>query len=142
SIEVLSCNTGQVNVVQRGGYFGRYLPDGHLVYLNQGTLFGLPFDLSRLEVGGKPTPLVDDLAGNTSTAGGQLDFSRNGIFVYLSGKSRGTWSIAWLDNSGKTQPLLATPGLYFDPRLSPDGKRLAFSSGTDIKIYDLERGTT
>ena len=27
------------------------------------------------------------------------------------------------------------------PRLSPNGKRLAFSNNTDIEIYDLERGT-
>ncbi len=141
SIEVLSLKTGQVKVVQRGGYFGRYLPGGYLVYIHQGTVFGMPFDRDRLEVRGKPTPLVAGVAGNSATAGGQLDFSRNGIFVYLSGKPP-TWSIAWMDRSGQTQPLLATSGLYYDPRLSPDGKRLAFSSGTNIEIYDSGRGTT
>ena len=77
-----------------------------------------------------------------NTAGGQFDFSRNGTFVYLSGKaSTGTWTIVWLDSDGKTQPLLAAPGVYYEPRLSPDGKRLAFSSGTDIEIYDWGRET-
>jgi len=58
----------------------------------------------------------------------------------LSGKSStGTWTIAWLDSTGKTQPLLAAPGMYLDPRFSPDGKRLAFSNNTDIEIYDWGR---
>jgi Tol biopolymer transport system component/predicted Ser/Thr protein kinase len=142
SIEVLSLKTGAVKVVQRGGYFGRYLPSGYLVYIHQGTLFGVPFDLTRLEVSGTPTPLLEDVAGDSNTAGGQFDFSRNGTFVYLSGKSStGTWALAWLDSAGKMQPLLAAPGVYYEPRLSPDGKRLAFSSGTDIEIYDWGRET-
>ncbi len=140
SIEVLSLKTGQVKVVQRGGYFGRYVPGGYLVYIHERTLFGVPFDLDRLEVRGTPAPLLEDVAGNSGTAGGQFDFSRNGTLVYLSGKSStGTWTLAWLDSAGKTQPLLAAPGRYFNPRVSPDGKQLAFSSGTDIEIYDWGR---
>ena len=144
NIEVLSLKTGTVKVVQRGGYFGRYLAtsngSGYLVYIHERTLFGVPFDLDRLEVRGTPVPLLEDVAGNSGTAGGQLDFSHNGTFVYLSGKSStGTWTIAWLDSTGKTQPLLAAPGMYLDPRFSPDGKRLAFSNNTDIEIYDWGR---
>src|SRR5438445_392194 len=41
NIEILLLKTGQWKVVQRGGYFGRYLPSGHLVYIHQGTLFGV-----------------------------------------------------------------------------------------------------
>ncbi|PYU98823.1 MAG: hypothetical protein DMG10_27085 [Acidobacteria bacterium] len=58
----------------------------------------------------------------------QFDFSRTGTFVYLAGKGGSwNWSIFWLDSSGKTQPLRATPGTYFAPRFSPDGKRLALT---------------
>lgn len=39
--------TGTRKVVQRGGYYGRYLATGHLVYLARGTLFAAPFDLKR-----------------------------------------------------------------------------------------------
>ena len=48
--------------VQRGGYFGRYLATsngaGHLIYIHQGTLFAVPFDLGRLEVRGTPVPVL------------------------------------------------------------------------------------
>ena len=46
------CRAGRRKVVQRGGYHGRYLPSGHLVYIHDGTLFAAPFDLDRLEVTG------------------------------------------------------------------------------------------
>jgi serine/threonine-protein kinase len=144
SIEVLSLKTGQARVVQRGGYFGRYLPGGYLVYLHQGTLFGVPFDRDRLEVRGTPAPLLEDVAGNKDTGGGQFDSSRNGTFVYLSGKpSGGNLTVAWLDSAGNTEPLLPAPGNYLDLRLSPDGNRLAFSTGAeDIRVYDRGRNTT
>ncbi len=144
SIEVFSPKTGQAKVLERGGYYGRYLPNGYLVYLHQGTLFGVKFDPVRLEVTGAPVPLLDDVAANPSTGGGQFDFSATGTFVYAAGKSAAQeWQVVWLDGSGKMQPLLSTPGVYGPPRLSPDGRKLAFlGAGTDIYVYDLERDTT
>jgi serine/threonine-protein kinase len=146
SIEALSLKTGQWKVVQRGGYFGRYLPSGHLVYLRQGTLFAVGFDLDRLEVRGAPVPLLADVAGNATLGGGQYDVAWNGTLVYLSGKSSpASWPIVWMDGTGKTQPLLATPGPYFSPRFSPDGKLLALAVGTlgsgNIQVYDWQRDT-
>src|SRR4029077_14890718 len=44
--------TGARRIVQRGAYYGRYVPSGHLVYIHEGTLFAVPFDLDRLEVTG------------------------------------------------------------------------------------------
>jgi Tol biopolymer transport system component len=147
SIEVLSLKSGQWKAVQRGGYFGRYLPSGHLVYLRQGTLFAVGFDLDRLEVRGTPAPVLEDVGGNIVTGGGYYDVGRNGTVVYLSGKASAVnLTVAWMDSTGKTEPLLPVPGLYFTPRLSPDGKRLALSvgpsgSGGDIQVYELQRDT-
>ena len=146
NIEVLSLKSGQWKVVQHDGYFGRYLPSGHLIYLHQGTLFAVGFDLNRLEIRGTPAPLLDDVAGDADIGGGQYDVAWNGTLVYLSGKSSTTsWPVAWMDGDGKTQPLLAAPGLYYTPRLSPDGKRLAVAEGPfgrgDIQVYDWQRDT-
>ena len=58
AIEVLSLETGKVTVVHLGGYFGRYLPTGHLVYIHEGTLFAVPLDLARLKTEGAPVPIV------------------------------------------------------------------------------------
>ncbi|MGA7791753.1 MAG: protein kinase [Candidatus Acidiferrales bacterium] len=56
NIEVMSLTDHSTKTFVRGGTFGRYLPSGHLVYINRGTLFVVPFDVNRLEVHGTPAP--------------------------------------------------------------------------------------
>jgi serine/threonine-protein kinase len=144
-IEVLSLKTGQRKTVFHGGFFGRYVPSGHLVYIHQNTLFAAPFDLRRLVLSGTPQPMVESISNSMDSV--DLAFSRNGTAVYLSGKERLQRSIFWLDSSGKIEPLHPESGLYGFPRFSPDGKRLAFSmdnsqGGRDIWVKDLERAAT
>jgi serine/threonine-protein kinase len=144
SINVLLPRTGETRIVHRGGYFGRYVPSGHLLYMHQGAIFAVAFDATRLEVRGTPAPIVEDGAGDAVTGTGQYDFSKSGMLVYLSGKGAMQRSIVWLDSSGKTEPLLAAIDSYATPRLSPDGKRLAISvgsQGSDVFVYDLQRET-
>ena len=146
-VEAMSLKTGEVKVLQRGGYFGRYLPGGYLVYLQRGVLFGLRFDAGRLEVKGPPTRLVEDVAANPVTGGGQFDFpaapSGSGMLLYRAGEEGAQrWQVSWLDSSGNMRPLLATLGVYTLPRFSLDGRRLAFGSSGDLYVYDLERDTT
>ncbi len=153
NIDVISLKTGERKTVQRGGFFPRYFPtstgNGHLIYLHQNTMFAVPFDPGRLATTGVPAPILEDVNSNTN-GGGDLGFaaaaSGPGSFVYLPGKgTQGGWSISWVDRSGKTEPLHAPLGSYVTPRFSPDGKRLAFSSGNgqgdDIWVQDLDRDT-
>jgi eukaryotic-like serine/threonine-protein kinase len=106
------------------------------------------FDPQRLEIRGTPVPLLDDIgaSSNIIDGGGQFAFSDTGTFVYLSGRpENNVFPIQWLDATGKTTPLVAQPGIYNTPRLSPDGSRLAYTVGggksADVWVYDLERQT-
>jgi serine/threonine-protein kinase len=149
NVDALNMKTKQIKVVQHGANGGRYLADGYLVYLSQSKLFAVRFDPGRLEVKGTPTPLLDDVAEGGIAGNGQFDFSPapagHGTFVYLNGKTGASvmgWPINWLNNNGKTEPLLAAPGPYMTLRLSPDGKRLAFSlAASDLFVYDWARDT-
>jgi Tol biopolymer transport system component len=120
-----------------GATFGRYLPasngTGHLVYLNKGTLFAVPFDPGKLEIQGSPAPVLDDVAS--------FDFSRDGTLAYRSGVASGAdlVTLEWLDAEGKTQPILSKPGRYQVPRVSPDGQRVAVVDGPDIWVYEAKR---
>lgn len=147
SIEVLSPRTGQRTVVYRGGYFGRYLPSGHLAYVHQGTLFAAPIDLASLKLRGAPVPVLNDVAGTVARGSGQFDFSTNdgesNIFVYRSGKlPKEPRQLAWIEPSGKHYAALDGVSSPLTPRLSRDGKSLAFSERGDIYVHDLERGIT
>jgi Tol biopolymer transport system component len=146
NIEVMSLADHRWKTLVRGGTFGRYLPSGHLVYVNRGTLFAVPFDVDRLEVHGTPAPVLDQVGYNAAAGSAQLDFSQTGTLIYRSGGAGGgLLTIAWLDGAGKAQPLLAKPGNYGRPSMSPDGQRLALDvtegSGTDIWAYDWQRDT-
>ena len=133
--------------LQRGGTFGRYLPSGHLIYVNKGTLFAVPFDLETLAVRGTPSPVLEQVAYSPGNGSAQFDFSRTGTLVYRSGGAAGGGlvTVQWLDGAGKTQPLLAKPGFYLSVRLSPDGQRLALTmtegSSADIWVYEWQRDT-
>jgi eukaryotic-like serine/threonine-protein kinase len=141
-IAAVSLKTGNVRIVAQGGYFGRYLDSGHLIYIHEGTLFGVPFDSKRLETRGTPAPILEDMLGAGATNGaGQLDFSKNGTFVYRSDNSqRGILEVALIDAEGKKTPLSMPSGAVLTPRFSPDGKRVAIAVNGDIFVQDLERG--
>jgi serine/threonine-protein kinase len=142
SLQVVSVKTGKTKTVLRGGYFGRYIPSGHLLYLRDGVLYAVGFDLASLETRGAAKPMLDDIAVSTAWGTGRFDFSQTGLFVYRRPVAT-SWPIVWMDSSGKVKPLLQTPGPYYSPRLSPDGKKLAVSVGGitrgNISVYDLLR---
>jgi DNA-binding winged helix-turn-helix (wHTH) protein/Tol biopolymer transport system component len=142
TIEVQSLKDGNRKTVVRAGTWGRYVPTGHLVYVNNGTLFAVPFDAERLEVGGPPTPVLEDVAYSTASGSAQTDFSRTGSLVYRTSRVAGDLvTVQWLDASGNTRPLLPVPGNYLSPMLSRDGKRLAVTLAGDIWVYELGRGS-
>ena len=145
-IDIYSMASGQRKTVQRGGYHARYLPSGHIVYMHEGTLFAVPFDLKRLEVTGQPAPILEGVVTNPAVGVAQFSFSETGNLAYIAGGSGGeNVSISWMDREGKFTPLRDTPGNYYNPAFSPDGKRLALeiSDGkrNDIWVYEWERDT-
>jgi len=138
--------TGARKIVHRGGYYGRYLPSGHLVYIHNGTLFAAPFDVARLEVTGQPVPALEGVTSNPSTGATQFAASDTGTIVYLPGQAISLDApIHWMDRDGKTSPLRTTPANWSNPHFAPDGRRLAVDStdGTqlDVWIYEWARDT-
>jgi Tol biopolymer transport system component/predicted Ser/Thr protein kinase len=145
NIDVISLTDHHRKTLQRGGLYGRYLATstggGHLVYPNRGTLFAVPFDLDRLELRGAPTPVLTDVLYSPATGSAQFDFSPRGTLVYRRGGAEASLvTVQWLESSGKTQPLLARPGDYLHPALSPNGSRLALISSGDVWVYEIQRG--
>ena len=145
NIVVRSLADNRTRIVQRGGYAGRYLPTGHLIYVSQGRLFAAPFDLTRLETTGAGAPVLSEFTTNPSTAIVQVTFSNNGALAYMAGTdaSESLASISWLRRDGSTQPLRSAPAVYRGAlRFSPDGERLAMTivnQQADIWVYESSR---
>lgn len=143
NLEVLSLKTGEHKTVLNGGFFGRYLPGGYLVYMRRNTLFAVSFNLSTFAVVGTPQPILEDI--NSRLADWSFDFSQNGSFAYVNRTAEPQRSLFWIDEAGRILPLLAgAEASVASPRVSPDGSRLAFSKSIrgqqDIWVLDLKRG--
>ena len=148
-----SLTTGTRKVLVEGAADARLVSTGHLVYLRKGTLMAVPFDLRRLEVTGAAVGVVSDVmqAANIQpsqidTGAGQFAVSSTGSLVYTTGGvfPQDRWSIVWVDRTGRSEALRVPPGMWHAPRLSPDGRRIAFGSNMtgdrDVWTYDVQRG--
>jgi serine/threonine-protein kinase len=134
---------GEAKVVLQGGHFGRYLRSGHLTYVHDGRLFAVPFDLERLETVGSPVPILERVVRTVNNGAAQFDVSETGTAVYIADQLGVAQPLQWLARDGVITPLKAAPLDWSNPRLSPDGQRVAIDrfdgQQTDIYIYDWVR---
>jgi eukaryotic-like serine/threonine-protein kinase len=146
-VAVLSLKTGKVRTVLVGGSHARYAPTGHLVYAQSGTLMAAPFDLKQFKVGESRCLVVESLNEHLQSGYAPFGFSQDGTLYYVRG---GEWlarrRLVWINRRGEelkpSVPL--DPAAYKNPRLSPDGRRLAFTKFVkgvcNIWTYDLPSG--
>jgi serine/threonine-protein kinase len=146
NIVVLPLDGGAPKVAVRGGFHGRYAASGHLLYIHEGTLFAVPFDLARLEPAGRAVPVVEGVVSSSTNGGAQFSFSETGTLVFSGGQgSSANRPIFWMDRTGATTPLRTAGTDWINPRFSPDGQRLALAINDgaqfDVWMYDWKRDT-
>src|SRR6202795_1021474 len=143
SVDVAPLDTGVPKVLVENAYFGRYLTGGYLSYVSQGTVFVAPFDASALKITGTAIPVMQGVNYDMSNGSAQFSVSRDGTAVHLDGGSAGQdLNVVLMDRKGNASVLLSGQPDSAGPRLSPDGKRLAFQQGAgNIWIYDIVRKT-
>ena len=143
SVDVAPLDTGVPKALVENAYFGRYLSGGYLAYVSQGTVFVAPFDAGALKITGTAIPVLQGVNYDISNGSAQFSMSRDGTAVHLDGGSAGQdLNVVLMDRKGNASVLLSGQPDSAGPRLSSDGKRLAFQQGTgNIWIYDIERKT-
>jgi serine/threonine-protein kinase len=145
-IDAYTLDTKKRRTLVQGGFSARYSPSGHLVYARGSNLYAVPFDAKRLEVTGPPVKVVEGVFMSTNSGAAYFDISRSGALAYAVGKAEGgERTLVWVDRQGKATPLSLPPRSYLFPRVSPDGKQLAFEVegvNHDLYEYDADRGVT
>jgi len=142
-----SLTSGERRVLRTGGGAGRYISTGHLVYALQNVLFAVPFDVDRVAVTGGPVPVVQGVRRAITTADAFVAFAEDGTLVYVPGNTFGSETVTFAisDRAGQETRLSVPEGLYDYPRVSPDGRWVAFtatySDGDDIAVYELGTDT-
>jgi hypothetical protein len=139
----MDIETGERKIIARGTQ-GRYVASGHLVYTVDGVLQAVPFDLDTRMMRGTPVPVLQQfrMVGGLIPV---LDVAATGTLVYGLGSAMSRVPV-WVDREGHETAIKGPTSMYQTPRLSPDGRRLAYfditSTGEyDVWILDLERGT-
>jgi serine/threonine-protein kinase len=144
-VAVHSVRTGERRNLIQGGTQPRYTASGHLVYAQGGSLVAVPFDPQRLTATGATVPVVEGVLQSPTTGAAQYSFSATGSLVYVSGSVQSAQHrLVWVNRNGAEQPLAAPAHAYLNPRLSPDGQRLAVGiteQEAQLWLYDLSRET-
>jgi serine/threonine-protein kinase len=138
----LSLQTGEHRVLLEGGSFARYVPTGHLIYVSEGGLVAVPFDVDNQKPPGRAVPLLEEVTATSLYGSAHFDFSLDGTFAYVPGGLDAERSLVWVDRSGAARLVTDKRRAYEDPRLSPDGRKIAVTIkevATHIWLYDLER---
>ena len=154
-IVALRLDTGEQRALITGGADARYVPTGHLVFMQNGVLMAVPFDARRLKLAGQPVAMLDGVMQSVnmpnlgSESGvGQFAISGAGHLIYASGgiAAPRLQTLVRRDRKGIETELRAPKGAYVSVRVSPDGQRIAIarmadaSLGGDIWVIDINTG--
>ena len=126
---------GDASTVVESGFGAEYLASGHLLYAQDQRLMAVPFDPSTLRTTGSPVPIQEDVSTKVLAGVANVAVAGDGTVLYISGGlSRGPRHIVWVDCRG-TQTRALEQALEFPryPRLSPDGSRLAITTGPTVE---------
>ena len=118
--------------------------NGHLFFPRDGTLMAQPFDAHRMELQGAPVPVAQDVE-ITWYFTGMFSVSDEGVFVYRTAPSPGTFQLAWVDRQGNHIETVGPPGTDRRVVLSPDGRRAVvkdapYNVSGDLWMLDLASG--
>ena len=144
-VGAVDLETGEVRDVVEGGFFGRYVPSGHLLYVKGARLFAAPFDPARAAMTGPAQSVLDDVYVAQTEALSLLDVSVDGTLAWVPGSvADPEREIVWVDREGRPQPAVPERRRYRGVSLSPDGKSLVtaiLGESLDLWTYSLGQGT-
>ena len=124
--------------VSRTAYDAR----GYLLWVRQGALVAQSFEPGAGELAGEPFPIAEGVGADAQRSGKTWFGAAAGIVATRVGTSQAT-QLRWYDRAGKRLADLTSPGAFFEPAVSPDGRSVAVSVGQsdaprgDVWIFDV-----
>ncbi|MBW3565447.1 MAG: protein kinase [Acidobacteria bacterium] len=118
--------------------------DGHLFYSRDGALVMQKFDEDSATVSGSVMRVLDGVALSERISA-LFSVARDGTVLAQRGIGFVNSQLVWADREGNELEAITGMDLFFSPKLSRDGRRLAvdrsnpISGQGDIWVYDLDR---
>ena len=148
TVEVLFPETGKREIVLEDASYGKYVHSGHLLFVRDNIIMGVPFDVKQCKKTGPIVSLLGDVQFDWAGWAPQIAVSENGTAVYVLNYPPDKYEIIWVDRRGQVQSS-AVPALplWGTARLSPDEWHIAMvlnapkGYAPQIHLFDLARGT-
>jgi serine/threonine-protein kinase len=141
-IEAIPLEGGKRSVVVEGATTPIWSPTGHLLFGREGALWAVPFDPVTATARGVALPVIPSgVVGSVRTGSLGFQVSTNGtlFFVPVNFDNKQLVSVG---RDGSERALALPPDRYANPRISPDGRRIAVEKdGSVVESIDLARGT-
>ncbi len=151
TVELFDLETNETQRLLSNAYNATFSPTGHLVFMRDSSLWGVPFDLESRNIQGDAALLIDNVARIEIPGIAFYTLSKSGNLVYVTGNSvyfaEQKSTLAWVDRAGNETPLDMVAQIYNTIRLSPDENRVAVSIRdensivSDVWSYEFDRGT-
>ena len=129
---VVTIPEGKVAELGVRGLFPRYSSTGPVIYSTPTAgLYAVPFDARSLRVTGSPT-LIAEHIGAGSGGAVPMAVADNGTIAFIQGRDLGGMVQPVIVNrAGVWRSLGVARGRYNGPRVSPDGRQVAYSISTE-----------
>ncbi len=122
--------------------------NGHLLFVNAGSLYAQRFDLNGHQVVGPPRRLLDHVgAGAGASREGTYSVARNGTLVVWTGRLLPRAQLVWLDRAGRRVASVGRPDHIAGLAASPDRRQLAVevvdeTNNVVVQVHDTEDGSS
>jgi hypothetical protein len=143
-IDAVNVRTKERRAVLEGARCARFAPPDHLLVMRRSSLADFRIDPVRLKVLSEPVAVLNDVGGEASSGAGFFAAGAQGVLAYVPGAAlQEEKLLVSVDMQGRETPIPLEPRSYFQPRVSPDGSKLAFAVGSgqaendDVWMYDL-----
>ena len=117
-----------------------------LLYYRDGGIEARAFDADSEKLSGGPQPVIAGVDYYPSSIQAFFQVSADGRVIVVRPAGAGDTQFTWFDRSGEQTGTLGAPGNVAEPRISPQGDRVAFTrpdaqiGNRDIWTIDIARG--
>jgi serine/threonine protein kinase/Tol biopolymer transport system component len=145
-VALYDLHTGKYTTVVERGLNAQFVPPGYLVFARTNALWAATFDPGSRAVG-QPIVVQSDIQEDRVSETVPFAVSGEGslVFAPLTPAREPLRTPVWVDHEGREETIALPPALYWWPRVSPDGSRVALSilepqdKNQDIWIHQFER---
>ena len=141
-IEAIAVDGGRRSVVVERATTPVWSPTGHLLFARDGAVWAVPFDPESAAVRGSAvTAIPSGVIGYVRWGSLGFQVSANGTLLFVP-RNLDNKRFVTVGRDGSELPLGLPQGSYGNPRISPDGRRVAVErEGSVVDSFDLARGT-